>query len=41
MGADTLGRGLVPPLEIPAGLLTTLLGAPYFLYLMRKVGRVR
>jgi len=41
VGADTLGRGLVPPLEIPAGLLTTLLGAPYFLYLMRKVGRVR
>jgi iron complex transport system permease protein len=41
VGADTLGRGLVPPLEIPAGLLTTLLGAPYFLYLMRKAGRVR
>ncbi|ADD29169.1 FecCD family ABC transporter permease [Meiothermus ruber] len=39
--ADTLARGLVPPLEIPAGLLTTLVGAPYFLYLMRRVGRAR
>jgi iron complex transport system permease protein len=39
--ADTLARGLLPPIEIPAGLLTTLVGAPYFLYLMRRVGRMR
>ncbi|MCD0162403.1 iron chelate uptake ABC transporter family permease subunit, partial [Deinococcus sp. 6YEL10] len=31
-----LGRTLLPPLEVPAGLLTTLVGAPYFLYLLRK-----
>ncbi|MDW8426209.1 MAG: iron ABC transporter permease, partial [Meiothermus sp.] len=41
VAADALGRGLIPPIEIPAGLLTTLVGAPYFLYLMRKTGRVR
>jgi ABC-type Fe3+-siderophore transport system permease subunit len=38
--ADALGRGLLPPLEIPAGILTTLLGAPYFLILMRQKGRI-
>ena len=39
LGADTLGRSLLPPLELPAGLLTTLLGAPYFLWLLRRGGR--
>lgn len=34
--ADTLGRGLLPPAEIPAGLITAIIGAPYFLYLLRK-----
>lgn len=34
--ADTLGRTLLPPLDVPAGLLTTLVGAPYFLYLLRR-----
>ncbi len=36
LAADTLGRSLLPPLEIPAGIFTTLVGAPYFLYLLRK-----
>ncbi|WP_456832164.1 FecCD family ABC transporter permease [Deinococcus sp. UYEF24] len=36
LAADTLGRALLPPLEIPAGIFTTLIGAPYFLYLLRK-----
>lgn len=36
IGADTLGRSILPPIEIPAGLLTTLIGAPYFLYLLKK-----
>jgi ABC-type Fe3+-siderophore transport system permease subunit len=39
--ADAFGRGLLPPLEIPAGILTTLLGAPYFLWLMRQNGGLR
>ena len=37
--ADALGRGLLPPLEIPAGIVTTLIGAPYFLLLMRREAR--
>ncbi|RTR26870.1 FecCD family ABC transporter permease [Deinococcus radiophilus] len=40
LGADTLGRMLLPPLEVPAGLLTTLIGAPYFLYLLRQSSRM-
>ncbi len=34
--ADTLGRALLPPLEVPAGVVTTVLGAPYFLWLLRR-----
>lgn len=37
--ADTVGRAALPPLEVPAGLLTTLLGAPYFLHLLRRGAR--
>ncbi|MDN3720160.1 iron chelate uptake ABC transporter family permease subunit [Roseibium salinum] len=34
--ADTLARTLAPPLELPAGALTALVGAPLFLYLLIK-----
>ena len=34
--ADTLARTLLPPLEIPVGALTALVGSPYFVYLLRK-----
>lgn len=34
--ADTGGRTLFAPLDIPAGILMSVIGAPYFLYLMRK-----
>ena len=34
--ADWLGRNIAFPWQIPAGLISTLLGAPYFLWLMRK-----
>lgn len=34
--ADSLGRGIVPPVEIPAGIVTAVIGAPYFLYLLRR-----
>jgi len=33
--ADTLARTLLSPLEIPVGILTALLGAPFFLILLR------
>ncbi|SDJ41623.1 FecCD family ABC transporter permease [Salimicrobium halophilum] len=35
--ADGLGRGLFPPTEIPAGIITAVIGAPYFLYLLRRI----
>lgn len=35
-GADTLARSVLPPAEIPVGIITALLGAPFFLYLLRR-----
>lgn len=35
--ADLLARTIKPPLELPAGILTALIGAPYFFYLLRRV----
>ncbi|GAB3812460.1 iron ABC transporter permease [Kribbella italica] len=32
--ADSLGRTLLAPAQIPAGLLTAMIGAPYFVYLL-------
>lgn len=32
--ADLLGRSLFAPIEIPCGVITATIGAPYFLYLM-------
>ncbi|QTD43190.1 iron ABC transporter permease [Sporosarcina sp. Te-1] len=34
--ADTGGRTLFAPLEIPAGIVMAVIGGPYFLYLMRR-----
>lgn len=34
--ADTVGRNLVDPDGIPAGIMAALIGAPYFLYLLWK-----
>ncbi len=37
---DTLARSLIAPAEIPVGVVTSLLGAPFFIYLLvkQKVG---
>ncbi|MDW5300468.1 MAG: iron ABC transporter permease [Sedimentibacter sp.] len=35
---DTLARVLFAPLEIPVGIIMSALGAPFFLYLLRKKG---
>lgn len=32
--ADSIGRAAVPPIEISAGILTALIGAPFFIYIM-------
>jgi iron complex transport system permease protein len=34
--ADTVGRSVLPPLEIPAGVVTALIGAPCFLVMLRR-----
>ncbi|GBE41365.1 MAG TPA: iron ABC transporter permease [Nitrospirae bacterium] len=34
--ADLIGKSIVSPMELPAGIITAILGAPYFLYLLRK-----
>ncbi|WP_456276414.1 FecCD family ABC transporter permease [Bacillus sp. AK128] len=34
--ADTIGRNLLAPSEIPVGLVVSALGAPYFIYLLMK-----
>ncbi|PYG89076.1 iron complex transport system permease protein [Ruminiclostridium sufflavum DSM 19573] len=33
---DTLARSLMPPSELPVGAVTSLFGAPYFIYLLIK-----
>lgn len=34
--ADTLAHTVLPPTEIPVGIITAFCGAPFFLYLLRK-----
>ncbi|MCX8957841.1 FecCD family ABC transporter permease [Erwinia psidii] len=36
LGADTLARTVVAPAEMPVGLLTSMLGAPWFLWLILR-----
>lgn len=39
--ADTLGRTVVPGMEIPVGIVMAVSGGPFFLYMLRKKGKVR
>ncbi|WP_020390065.1 iron ABC transporter permease [Kribbella catacumbae] len=39
--ADSLGRTLLAPAQIPAGLLTAMIGAPYFVYLLWRTRAVK
>ena len=34
--ADTLGRTLIAPAQLPAGLMIALVGGPYFVWLLRR-----
>ncbi|WP_144511454.1 iron ABC transporter permease [Bacillus sp. FJAT-22090] len=34
--ADTLGRVIFAPMELPVGIVVSILGAPYFIYLLLK-----
>jgi ABC-type Fe3+-siderophore transport system permease subunit len=38
IAADTLARLLISPSELPVGVITAFLGAPFFLYLLRVRG---
>ena len=37
--ADTIGRTVVPGLEIPVGIVMSVTGGPFFLYMLRKRGK--
>ncbi|WP_273692182.1 iron chelate uptake ABC transporter family permease subunit [Ketogulonicigenium vulgare] len=37
MAADVLGRAMAPPLEVPVGVMTAVIGAPYFLWLLFRM----
>lgn len=39
--ADTLGRTLIAPAQLPAGIMTALVGIPYFIWLVLQAGRSR
>jgi iron complex transport system permease protein len=41
MSADLVGRTIIAPAQLPAGLLTALLGAPFFAWLMWERRHVR
>lgn len=34
LASDTIGRCIIQPSEIPAGIIVSVIGAPYFLYLL-------
>jgi iron complex transport system permease protein len=36
VSADFLGRSLFAPIELPCGIITALIGAPYFLFLLYR-----
>lgn len=38
--ADTMGRTVIPGMEIPVGTVMAMAGGPFFLYMLRKKGKV-
>jgi iron complex transport system permease protein len=34
--ADLIGRSVLAPMELPSGIITAIIGSPYFLYLLRR-----
>ncbi len=39
LGCDTIGRIIILPAELPVGIILSLIGAPFFLYLLRSSKR--
>src|SRR5690625_6174856 len=38
--ADTLGRTVMAPIEIPASILLAVIGGPFLIFLLRKSDRI-
>ncbi|MBU0573451.1 MAG: iron ABC transporter permease [Candidatus Margulisbacteria bacterium] len=36
MVADTIARTALSPIEIPIGIIMSLVGAPFFLFILRR-----
>jgi iron complex transport system permease protein len=36
LAADTIARNVLAPTEIPVGIVISIIGVPYFMYLMIK-----
>ena len=34
--ADLIGRTVIAPAQVPAGLVVAIIGAPYFVYLLAR-----
>ena len=34
--ADLIAKSVISPVELPAGIITAIIGAPYFLYILRR-----
>lgn len=34
--ADLIGKSIFTPMEVPSGIVTAIIGSPYFLYLLRR-----
>lgn len=41
VAADTLGRSIIPTMEINVGIVTSFIGGPFFLYLLLRAERLR
>lgn len=41
MTADLIGRVVIYPSEIPSGLVVSIIGAPYFLWLLYSTSKLK
>lgn len=41
MSSDLVGRFIIAPLQLPVGLMTAIMGAPFFIYLMWRQSHAR
>ena len=41
IAADLVARAVISPLELPVGIITALVGGPFFIWLLRRDAKVR